>query len=79
MANRPPRFPDFDYSGFNRYFLTVCVESRKPAFLDIDRGQRIASHFLQFSATFQFEVLAYCVMPDHFHSLVAGTAENALL
>jgi putative transposase len=79
MANRPPRFPDFNYTGFNRYFLTICVDKRTPVFVDIELGQFVATQFLQLAAAFGFEVIAYCVMPDHLHILVAGQSENSEL
>ena len=79
MANRPPRFPDFPYAGFQRYFLTICAEDRSPVFLDIEFGQWVASQFLQLATVFQFEIIVYCLMPDHAHLLVHGCAEDALL
>jgi len=72
MANRPPRFPDFDYAGFNRYFLTIGVNGRSPMFAETALGQVAIAKLLPISAAFGFEVLAYCVMPDHLHTLVAG-------
>jgi hypothetical protein len=50
MANRPPRFPGFDYVGFNRYFLTICVDRREPVFVDIELGQFVVTQFLQLAA-----------------------------
>jgi putative transposase len=79
MANRPPRFPDFTYTGFNRYFLTVCTDQRAPTFRDIEFGLYVATLFLQIGARLAFEVIAYCVMPDHLHLLVHGTTEESAL
>jgi len=79
MANRPPRFPDFTYTGLNRYFLTICVNNRAPVFLDLDVGREVATQFLLIASAFGFEVIAYCVMPDHFHVLVAGEADDSQL
>ena len=79
MANRPPRFPDFRYEGFNRYFLTVCVDQRAPVFLDIELGHFVATQFLQLAVAFKLEVIAYVVMPDHVHTLVAGQSEDCSL
>ena len=79
MVNRPPRFPEFDYKGFNRYFLTVCVNQRAPIFLDVELGRCLAGHFLPIAATFDFEVIAYCIMPDHFHILVGGNTDDCEL
>jgi putative transposase len=79
MANRPPRFPDFPYAGFNRYFLTVCVDQRVPVFLDLALGDFVAMQFLRFGTAFGFEVIAYVVMPDHIHLLAAGQLDDSLL
>jgi putative transposase len=76
MANRPPRFPDFDYTGWNRYFLTVCVNQRTPVFKDIALGKLLATHFLTIATCHGFEIFAYCVMPDHFHALAAGQRDD---
>jgi putative transposase len=77
MANRPPRFPDFPYLGFNRYFLTVCTDQRSQVFLDVDFGAYVALQFLQVGARLAFEVIAYCVMPDHIHLLAHGSSERS--
>lgn len=78
MANRPPRFPDFDYAGFNRYFITICVADRSPVFRSLELGQVVIAKLLTVSTAFGLDVLAYCVMPDHMHALVAGESENSL-
>jgi putative transposase len=79
MANRPPRFPGFDYAGFNRYFITICAEKRTPVFLDIELGQFVVAQFLIIAERFGFEIIAYCVMPDHIHVLLAGQGDDAFL
>ena len=79
MANRPPRLRDFEYKGFNRYFLTVCVNQREPVFGNHELGTSVADQFLRIAVVFDFEVIAYCVMPDHFHALAAATSEVSAL
>ncbi len=79
MANRPPRFPDFDYIGFNRYFLTVCVTGRTPVFRSINLGRCVTAQLLPMAASFGFEIVAYCVMPDHLHMLAAGECDQSQL
>jgi REP element-mobilizing transposase RayT len=74
---RPPRIRGFDYLGFYRYFLTICVLDRS----DVFRHARVVeSTMLQFRRTAtceRFEFLAYCLMPDHVHFLVAGVSESS--
>ena len=79
MPNRPPRCPEFDYLGQVRYFLTVCVKDRQTVFLDPALARFVNAQFLILARTFGFAVIAYCVMPDHFHALVEGTAADAAL
>jgi putative transposase len=76
MPNRPPRLPDFSYTGPHRYFLTVCTRSRVPHFADATTGSLVVQQFLRVASQQHFEIIAYCVMPDHFHALVQGTQEN---
>jgi putative transposase len=73
--SRPPRIRGFDYLGFYRYFLTICTLDRVEAFRD---ASVVASTMLQFRRTAaceKFELLAYCLMPDHVHFLVGGLSE----
>jgi REP element-mobilizing transposase RayT len=79
MANRPPRFPDFAYAGFNRYFLTICARDRLPVFAATELGEAVIAKLLPIATEFGFDILAYCVMPDHLHALAAGQGENSLL
>ena len=79
MAHTPPRLPDFPYKGFNRYFLTICANDRVPVFLDVEFGRSIVLLFLQRAVIFRFEIIVYCVMPDHMHLLVHGASDDALL
>jgi putative transposase len=75
--NRALRFPDFNYIGFSRYFLTICVYPRRPVFHDLDAGRWVSAQLLHTSKRFDFEIPAYCVMPDHLHVLAEGTAKDA--
>ena len=72
MANRPSRLRDFPYIGEYRYFLTICTQNRAPVF-EVDANARCAvAQILRTSSQLAFDVIAYCVMPDHVHALVAG-------
>jgi REP element-mobilizing transposase RayT len=72
FAHKNIRLPPVNYIGLSWYFITLCcarrrtvfANSKNPAwFIEILRKQSIAR---------RFAVFAYCVMPDHFHALVAG-------
>jgi REP-associated tyrosine transposase len=67
-----PRLKTFDYLGFYRYFLTICVYERTRIFTE---DQSVSVVLMELSRTAndqQFRVIAYCFMPDHVHMLVEG-------
>jgi len=75
--SRPPRIHGFAYRGVYQYFLTFCGRERRPVFLEPAVALLVINHFLRTSRTWQFALLAYCVMPDHAHLLVEGLSESA--
>jgi putative transposase len=72
--SRPHRLETFSYIGRQRYFLTVCVRDRLPAFTDRQIADQTLTQFQRTSALEGFAILAYCLMPDHLHLLVEGTS-----
>ncbi len=65
------------YVGLRRYFLTFCTDHRrhlltKPPVVDL-----VLAQISRAATENQFEVIAYCFMPDQVHLLVAGTTEVA--
>lgn len=76
---RPKRLPGISYTGPAAYFVTTCTLNRRKVFADIDFGRHCASGLLAYSARFNFDVDAYCLMPDHAHVLFAATADHAPL
>ncbi len=77
MATHPPRVPGFSYIGQHRYFLTICVNQRAPAFTNEAVARFVIAQFLLSAKAHGFEVLAYCAMPDHFHALVVGLTDSS--
>jgi len=47
--------------------------------VDIEIGAYVVEQFLRLAYERGFEVLAYCVMTDHFHVLVEGHQDDAAL
>ena len=76
-----PRYPEhlrgFDYTGFNRYFLTMCTHLRARYFVDARHVALVSEQFERASREQAFAVIAYCFMPDHVHLLVAGEHADA--
>jgi putative transposase len=73
----PPRVPGFSYQGFYQYFVTACTSNRRPLFLEPSHAQQTTAHFSPFFQRYDFDVLAYCLMPDHVHLLLEGTSPTS--
>ena len=77
MARRPPRLPDFDYTGIHSYFLTASTHQRQKAFAVPQFATPAAEQLLRLAQSHRFAVHAYCLMPDHVHVLIAAQATSA--
>ena len=75
--SRPRRLDGFTYVGLARYFLTTCTYQRRPTFRDHDIATQTIEQFRTTSRVEEFELLAYCVMPDHAHLLVEGLTQRS--
>src|SRR5262245_47228778 len=73
--SRPPRLANFSYTGLYRYFLTICTFNRQKFFLNSETVSVTLTQFRKTSEEEDFEILAYCIMPDHGHFLVEGLDE----
>ena len=70
--HRPPRLDHRQYLGQQRYFLTICCESRKRS-LEKARAREIVLRQLRAaSEQHAFAVVVYCMMPDHLHVVAEG-------
>jgi putative transposase len=75
--SRPPRVDGFDYTGWYRYFLTICTYRRRLAFKDPSTIDLVMEQ-IRFTAGEQgIENIAYCFMSNHLHILVAGGSETS--
>ena len=74
---RPRRLDGFDYTGPQRYFLTLCTFERRRHFVSRTVVSPVYQQFLRTATQFEFAILAYCFMPDHLHVLAEGTAEHS--
>ena len=76
---RPRRLPHYDYSGPQRYFLTLCTFERRRHFTNGAVVTLVHDQFLRTAMEFEFAILAYCYMPDHLHLLAEGLGEASSL
>ncbi|MPZ49641.1 MAG: hypothetical protein GEU75_10170 [Dehalococcoidia bacterium] len=73
-----PRLAEFSYKGPYAYHVTIVTHARVPVFANPQEADSIVRHLIQ-TAEQQFSLHAYCLMPDHLHILLQGTAENSNL
>jgi putative transposase len=71
------RLDGFSYCGRYEYSLTICTAEQRRWFLDASAVDRARTPLLQLSRDHEFEVPAYCFMPDHVHLMVSGTSEQS--
>ena len=76
-TNRPSRLFGVSYIGFQRYFLTICTAFRARTFEAADAVEDVHRRLQHCTALFDFEISAYCYMPDHLHALITATSERA--
>jgi REP element-mobilizing transposase RayT len=75
-SRRPLRLHRSLYIGLHAYFLTVCAFDGRRVFADDATASATCEQFLRISRSQRFAVLAYCLMPDHFHALVEAERED---
>ena len=71
------RLNPIHYRGPRWFFITLCCESRSPVFSDFKIAQDLIECLKTTAEKCRFGVHAFCVMPDHFHALVAGVAPDS--
>jgi len=76
-TGRPEHLKTFSYTGVHRYSLTFCTHNRRPLFEAKEIVDLVLSQISRAATENQFEIVAYCFMPDHLHLLVAGTSESS--
>ena len=59
--------------------MTFCAADRHVAFADADIVSQLIALLLRTGEERQFEILAYCFMPDHLHLLVEGLSPGSEL
>jgi putative transposase len=74
MRDTRPRLKSFDYLGEYRYFLTFCTAERHQAFVINSVVDLVLGQILRSAPENEFEIPAYCFMPDHVHLLVDGSS-----
>ena len=71
-----PRLPAFDYTGRYAYHFELNVNHRVAVLKD-EVAEAVVADLTRAANATSFELLAYCVMPDHVHILGLGVSESA--
>jgi putative transposase len=66
------RLANFNYNGYQRYSLTICTDDRQALFQQRDLAECVIAQILAAADACRYEVIVYCVMPDHVHILGIG-------
>jgi len=69
--------PGFDYRGQYAYHLTFVTHARTRRFEVASAAQTCVDAAHRAAADRHFDLLAYCVMPDHLHLVVQGRREGS--
>ena len=81
------RIENYDYSTPGAYFITVCVNDRKPIFWNVGAatcrpnlskiGIVVKTAILQIPEHYpMISVDKYCIMPDHIHMILSINTED---
>jgi putative transposase len=73
----PPRIVGFSYRGPYRYHVVLNTHRRAQHFADHGTCSRFSDVLRTYAGEAQFDVLVYCVMPDHVHAAIEGLTEGA--
>jgi putative transposase len=74
---RPPRLSGFDYLGCHAYFLTICAENGATFARAPELADAVCVELLRTGTDYGFATIAYCLMPDHLHTLTDGLDDRA--
>jgi REP element-mobilizing transposase RayT len=76
---KPHRLKSSNYQGRVRVFITCCTQDRHAAFADPVVCEFVIEQLIAKTKEGDCQVLAYVLMPDHGHFLLAGTSRGSYL
>ena len=75
IMSRPPRIPNWlPWEKRTIYFITFCIESRKPVLANAQAWQICRAVFDKLD---EWRILSAIAMPDHLHILAAPASRDA--
>ena len=65
------RLPEYDYSQFGYYFITICTQDREMYFANNNIKQMIDNKWQELKNKFlNINLNEYAIMPNHFHGII---------
>ena len=77
MPEYPRHLATFDYIGVYAYFLTFCTFQRNRLFISAEPVTIVHEQILLICALQEFQIDAYCYMPDHLHLVVTAKCSDS--
>jgi putative transposase len=71
------RLPGFSYVGESEYSITCCTFNRHRCFTEATVVDAVRVQLLHIATEQQFDIPAYCFMPDHVHVLATGRSDGS--
>ena len=72
-----PRLKSFEYVGQHAYHVVMVTNRRVPVFEDWSFAQACIAFLEETAVATDFDLLAYCLMPDHLHLSAQGRTDKA--
>ncbi|HXF49305.1 MAG TPA: transposase [Verrucomicrobiae bacterium] len=63
--------PRLNYAAPHAYSLTLCTHERREVFKSAQTAETVLSILRECADEFRYDLLAYCLMPDHLHLLIS--------
>ncbi len=63
------------HMGRRWYFVTLCTRDRKPLLREGQLVSAVLKNLEGARSSYQFDIYAYCFMPDRLHLLLSGLLE----
>ena len=73
----PHRNSGISYIGRSTYLVTAVTRDRCKAFADMEFGRRCERLLAKHAKREEFDIPAYCLMPDHVHLVATGRVQNS--
>ncbi|MGH7900582.1 MAG: REP-associated tyrosine transposase [Thermodesulfobacteriota bacterium] len=71
------RLRDFNYCSPFCYFVTICTADKRKVFTNSSIFSEVVNCLKESATRHNFQIFAYCFMPDHLHLLIGANESEA--